>query len=141
MATDIIAGVDANLALESLVDSNGLTVFISRQAAELFRRRGLRSIMLEVLLSDDAPMAEWPTVTAAAQDHLSDVDCMTLATAKGKICRAIRQGRIATNGKHGHDRRINPDSLAAWRLTEREKDLAKEDDGTPRHRRTNTTST
>lgn len=128
MATGIISSVDANLALESFTDVNGITVFLSRQVAELFRRRGLRSIMLEVLLSDDAPFDEWPSVTAAAEQHVTDIDGMTIEHAKVKISRACSQGRIETNGRRGTDRRLNPDSLATWRLAEREKYLSKDDE-------------
>lgn len=72
----------------------------------------------------DAP-PDWLTLKQAAAQHLGDVDSRrTLAAAKSAIHRAIEAGRIRATGA-GTALRIDPESLNAWRLTQRERDLAR----------------
>jgi len=54
------------------------------------------------------------------------VDGMNLHRAIVKISRACNAGRIASEGA-AFKRRLEPNSLDAWRLAEREKDLARAD--------------
>jgi hypothetical protein len=69
------------------------------------------------------PVADdWVTVTRAAEDHLADVDGITFETAKATISQACSDRRIRCTGK-GRQRRIDPESLATWRLSRREHDL------------------
>lgn len=67
---------------------------------------------------------EWLRVTDAGRLLLSDVSGIDLPQAKARVTKAITAGKIRTNGKSGHDRRIDPDSFSTWRLEQREKDLA-----------------
>ncbi|MDQ7013521.1 MAG: hypothetical protein Q9O74_06440 [Planctomycetota bacterium] len=68
--------------------------------------------------------AEWLRVTDAGELLLEDVSGITHAQAKARVTKAISSGKIRTNGKTGHARRIDPDSFSTWRLEQREKDLA-----------------
>ncbi len=68
--------------------------------------------------------AEWLRVTDAGRLLLSDVSGLTLPQAKARVTKAANEGKISTNGKTGHARRIDPDSFSTWRLEQREKDLA-----------------
>lgn len=75
------------------------------------------------ILIESKPV-EWLRVTDAGRLLLSDVSDITLPQAKARVTKAIRAGKIRTNGKTSHQRRIDPDSFSTWRLEQREKDLA-----------------
>ena len=76
----------------------------------------------------------WLTVTEAATLHLADLPPTIgeeerearLATARAAVSRACGRGFIRCTGK-GRDRRIDPESLPAWRLARREAMLARDD--------------
>ena len=74
------------------------------------------------------PTLGWLTVTQAARKHLNDVDGITITRAKNKIYYACRHRLIQSHG-FGHDRRIDPVSFGNWRLTQREKNLKRCDNG------------
>jgi len=68
--------------------------------------------------------AEWLRVTDAGRLLLSDISGITLSRAKALVSKAANEGKIRTNSKTGHARRIDPDSFSTWRLEQRAKDLA-----------------
>ncbi len=73
-----------------------------------------------------ATTQEWLTVTEAAREHLEDVDGLTLDAAKMRVMRACNSGTVKHRGV-GRNRRVEPGSLRAWRLSERERELDAED--------------
>jgi hypothetical protein len=68
----------------------------------------------------------WLTVTEAARLARSDFPHLDLEAMKVRITRAGNTGDIVTNGKTGRARRIERQSLDAWRLQQRNRDLDKE---------------
>jgi len=71
--------------------------------------------------------AEWLRVTDAGRKLLQDVSGITLPQAKARVTKAANEGMIRTNGKTDHARRIDPISYDAWRLEQRNRELAKYD--------------
>lgn len=71
--------------------------------------------------------AEWLRVTEAGKLLLADVSGIGLPQAKARVTKAANKGNIRTNGKTHHARRIDPVSYDAWRLEQRNKELAKYD--------------
>jgi hypothetical protein len=67
------------------------------------------------------------TVTEAAELLLNDVPKLTLKKAQSRVSDAANKKRFRTNGRKGTARRIEPSSLAQWRLNQRDRDLDKED--------------
>lgn len=51
--------------------------------------------------------ADWPTVTEAAREQ---------GITASMITKAVNKGQLASNGKSGRHRRINPASLIKWNL-------------------------
>jgi len=72
----------------------------------------------------DAIGSKWITVTEAAQMLVSDVSGINLEQAKARVSKAANAGKFTTNGKQRQARRIDRASFSAWRLVQREKDLA-----------------
>lgn len=67
----------------------------------------------------------WLTVQQAALEYVNDVDGLDLAKAKARVSSAASRGKFTTNGDTGNRRRIDPATFAAWRLAERDRNLAK----------------
>lgn len=122
MADRIIPETTAPTHYVELTDREGRLVLLPLATVRSLRSVGQTSITMTIDLTSE-PSQPWLTVTEAARLHLEDVDGMTLERAKVKICRACEQGIVLSNGK-GIQRRIEPNSLAAWRLKERERNLA-----------------
>lgn len=143
MADRIIPETTALSHFVELADSQGRLVLLPRVMVDTMRTTGQTSIALTINLTAEPQQARptgfiaetrttvesprpWLTVSEAARLHLNDVDGITLAAAKVKISRACQQGKIISTGE-GFRRRIDPVSLDAWRLAERERNLADED--------------
>lgn len=72
--------------------------------------------------------AKWITLAEAVTQHIDDVDNSSEDSARMRIRREGRNGKFQTNGKPGRELRIDPTSFAAWRLRQREINLANEDE-------------
>lgn len=105
---------------------SGLSIALPWAFVQFHLAQGLRRVPLDdVILDPSAPLLPWLTVTEAAQQHIEDVDGMTIKYARAKISRACDAGQIVSRGCR-RERKIEPVSFRAWRLVEREKDLARE---------------
>lgn len=109
-----------------LTDAEGRLFLVPAATVNALRLAGLSSVTVTIGLTSEPPQ-RWLTVTEAARQHLDDVDGLTLTVAKAKVSRACREGKIASTGE-GTARRIDPTSLAAWRLAERERNLERADE-------------
>ena len=71
--------------------------------------------------------SEWLTVTEAAKLLQDVVSGLTLERARARVSGAANRGQLRTNGEKGTTRRIDHESLSAWLLKQREKDLQRAD--------------
>lgn len=69
----------------------------------------------------------WMTVTEAAEALLDDVSGIDLEQARARVSRAASDGKFRTNGQARAARRIERSSFDAWRMQQRERDLAEAD--------------
>ncbi len=74
--------------------------------------------------------SQWLSVTQAAEALLRDLPALDMAKARSRISTAAGRGEFRVEGSR-RDRRIDPDSFAAWRLKLRDRDLDAEDDDEP----------
>lgn len=109
-----------------LADAEGRLFLVPTATVNALRAAGLTSLNTTIALTADPP-ERWLTVTEAAVAHMSDIDGLTLAVAKANVSRACREEKLVSRGE-GTLRRIEPKSLAAWRLAERERNLARDQD-------------
>lgn len=65
----------------------------------------------------------WLTVTAAAHLLMIDIPGLSLKNARARVSKAANDGTVRSNGKKRSDRRIDPTSLAAWRLQKRDRHM------------------
>jgi hypothetical protein len=80
-----------------------------------------------------AEVRPWITSAEAARLHVTDMrpalddeDARALLlAAKKRISRACQSGQVRCTGV-GFDRRVDPDSLDAWRIHMRQRDLNRE---------------
>ena len=90
------------------------------------------------LAAQEAACSTWPSVSDAAAMILKDLPHLSYAQAKARVSTAVTRGLIPGNGQRWQARRIEPDSLAAWRLDQRDRDLDRADqeqeDGPPLRR-------
>lgn len=126
MATFSIPETTATTHYVELADSEGRLVLLPRATVDAVLAAGRTSIVMTISLTAEPPQP-WLTVTEAAKLHLDDVDGLTLPVAQAKVSRACRDGKVVSTGE-GTLRRIDPKSLAAWRLQERERNLSRLDD-------------
>lgn len=75
----------------------------------------------------EAKTSEWLTVSEAAALLMHDFPGLSLEKAKARVSANASRKQFKTNGKKHHDRRIDSDSFAAWRLRQRDKDLDSEE--------------
>lgn len=85
---------------------------------------------LESVPHPAAGTPQWITVTAAAKLLMGDLPVLSgqLSKAKARVSKAAGEGKFRTNGQKGTARRIDAGTFAAWRLAQRDADLAKEDE-------------
>lgn len=126
MAAGIIPETTASAHFVELADSQGRLVLLPRATVDALLSAGQTTVELTISLTTEPPRP-WLTVTEAARLHLNDVDGITLEVAQAKVSRACRESKIVSVGE-GTRRRIDPVSLDAWRLAERERNLTIEDD-------------
>lgn len=120
---------DAATKYSQLCDTEGRLVLLPSAVVDWLRAQGKNTITLTVGLGLDVPAAEWLTVTEAAEKLMDeDVDGLTLDSAKKRVTRACDRGTVTATGE-GHRRRIDPISLNAWRLDQRNQNLKDLDDG------------
>ena len=105
-----------------LADAEGRLVLLPATTIEALRKRGITQITITVQIPPETPVDAWLTVTQAAGMHLEDVSGMDLPSAKSIISRECKDGKIVATG-NGRERRIEPNSFAAWRLSRRERSL------------------
>lgn len=136
--TNHTAQLRTMIATEELVcvtDFAGVVGYFPRSTIERWRALGRAIVDYKIVIDEtrlnDSTEPEnatsWLTVTEAARLHLDDVDGICLGTAKGKISRACDKNDITSNGKTGRHRLIDPISLNAWRLNQREMNLDRAD--------------
>lgn len=89
----------------------------------------LRRAVLAVIQTAEPAGQEWLTVSEAARLLQTDIDGLEFANAAGRISQAIRSRRFTVEGTNSR-RRIDPTSFAAWRLQQRERNLARSDGAT-----------
>lgn len=127
MDTISVAHVGSNVNYVPITDSEGRTILVAEGALAVWRAQGRDSIDLHIALSP-AGERRWLTTTEAAALHVHEcgelgddtaLHASSLKTASMRILRACRAGVIRSRGD-GRDRRIDPDSLATWRLDERD---------------------
>lgn len=112
-----------------LADSEGRLVLLPRAMVDAMRAAGRTTISMTIGLTAE-PSPPWLSVTEAAELHLEDLPPAQdererhkqLLTARANISRACSEGKIACVGE-GPARRVNPNSLAAWRLMQRDRYL------------------
>jgi hypothetical protein len=119
-------GASANIAVTELLDAEGRLFLVPTALVSTWQAQGLDTVTVTIRLNAAKPARPWLTVSEAARLHIDDVDGMNLHRAIVKISRACNAGRIASEGA-AFKRRLEPNSLDAWRLAEREKDLARAD--------------
>lgn len=112
---------NATVGLVPIQDADGNLLFVHPFTYQTYRRRNPTAVPV-VLLLGETP-ADWLSVPDAARLHLEDIPGQTLAAVKMAIRRAIEEGRIRHNGKEGHDRRLDPESVDAFRLRRIKADL------------------
>lgn len=123
----------ASEELATLTDVAGIVGYFPQATVKRWKESGRAIVTLKLIVDETATQSPtepenattWLTVTEAARLHLTDVDGISDGTAKGKVSRACDNADIATNGKRKRHRLIDPISFAAWRLAQREKDLAR----------------
>ncbi len=82
---------------------------------------------LETIPHSGAKATEWITSKQAAILLQKDLN-IDHAKAKARVSKAASEGKhFKTNGETGTARRIDADSFAAWRIKQRDADLARED--------------
>ena len=65
--------------------------------------------------------SNWLTVTDVAKLLIADMSCDDFIRAKARVSTAANRGTIRTNGRKGEARLLEPISVNAWRLTQRDK--------------------
>ncbi len=126
MASESIPHTCAEAQFVQVADSEGRLLLMPTAMVNHFLATGISSLNLTVSLQPDKAAQPWLSITEAARCCLDDIDGMTLEKAKARISRACGDGRIQFKGS-GTNRRVEPDSFAAWRLAARESDLKKVD--------------
>jgi len=70
---------------------------------------------------DSSDYSNWLTVTHVAKLLVKDMSCDNLKTAQSRVSIAVSRGFIRSNGRKGQQRLLDPMSVDAWRLTQRDK--------------------
>lgn len=130
MATFSLPTNKAEIDLVWCVTSSGVSVALPAAYVRMHLARGVQSVPIgDALLAAEAGGDDSrPTlsVTEAARLVMHDFPHLTLESATSRVSYAARTGRIASTGS-GKARRLVADSFDAWRLAQRDKDLASED--------------
>jgi len=109
-----------------LVDETGRVYWVSYQTVEALLNAGINELTPRLRLSAHRTLApKMLTVTEAARLVMDDLD-LPLANAKSKVSQACDRGEIVATGK-GRHRSIDPVSVNAWRLTQRDRALDRAD--------------
>jgi hypothetical protein len=111
-------------------DSDIGLVLVPKTTAKRWRRLGMRRVRVEITLSGAPPPEAWLTQADAARLHQEDVDGLTLQAARMRVVRACQSGRVQADRIKGVCY-IEPVSLNAWRLEERERNLKRPMKGEP----------
>ena len=130
MPTSSIADILAPASFCQLTDAEGRLILLPAATVDHFRQAGHSTVTLTIALDPGRPARParpWLTLREAATLHVTDVDGMNLHRAEVKIGRACDSGAVKSE-RIGQKRRIEPDSLDAWRLAERERNLNEEGD-------------
>lgn len=96
----------------------GVVVWVDRLARDAMLAAGGGE--LRVVIQGDT--SGWIDSSDAAMRHMEDIDGMTLRQARVRISRACSRGEVRSTGE-GQHRWIDPVSLDAWRLRQRERSL------------------
>lgn len=111
---------------EQLVDAEGRIRLLPAAEVAAIRAKGLAFVELGTINLSDTESPEWITCGEAARLHLNDCDGLELEAARRRIDRAIAAGKIRARGE-GLKKRIDPVTLNAWRLEQRERELARDE--------------
>lgn len=85
----------------------------------------LRRAVLAIIQTAE-PTREWHTVSEAARLLQTDIDGLEFHSAAARVSLAAKRGKFLAEGVTSR-RRIEPNSFAAWRLAQRERQLAAAD--------------
>lgn len=109
------------IELVSVADEHGRAFFIPKATFEFFIQQGLTSAVVTLSFLSK-PARKWLTLADAAKLVQTDIDGIEFDAARMKVRRACDSGAVIVSGS-GRDRRIDPVSLDAWRLAQREANL------------------
>lgn len=84
-------------------------------------RRGILAMVQAV-----EPSRQWLTVSEAARLLQTDIDGLEFHSAAARVSLAANRGKFTAEGVTSR-RRIEPNSFDAWRLAQRERQLAEAD--------------
>jgi hypothetical protein len=71
--------------------------------------------------------SKWITVTEAAKLLIQDLPWLDIKKARARVSKAANAKHFETNGLERTDRLIDRGSFSTWRLSQRDRDLAKDD--------------
>ncbi|MFN0136921.1 MAG: hypothetical protein ACKVS9_12485 [Phycisphaerae bacterium] len=97
--------------------------------AALVRREAGRLLEADCRPPFEVPESTWLTVTDAARQLMTDIPGLSLDHARARVSEAAGKKLFRTNGRIRHSRRIEPITFARWRLDQRERDVARENEG------------
>lgn len=123
----ISAPIQASIPFEQVLVGELGIVLIPSLIMDRLRAQGRLEYTITFATGATGAEPGWLTVSDAARLHLDDVAGLDLPQAKSRIHYACERGRIRSVGT-GRDRRIDPVSLNAWRLAQRERDLDRADE-------------
>jgi len=107
------------VTFRQVADTEGRLILIPEAMARALAEAGRDTITLTIKLPARKRMLR---LAEAARLHTEDVDGLGYDAARKRIIRACRAGRIEHTKIDGV-LYLDPDSLAAWRLKERERNL------------------
>lgn len=122
MATPSVPDSPAVVQFAQTTDSLGRLFLIPRATAAAIFSGQAETVTITLCNPNAAQSLSTVTVSEAAAQLMQDNPGMDYKTATGITSRACREGKIRSTGE-GTDRRIDVDSLAAWRLSRRDKTL------------------
>lgn len=109
-----------------LLDEAGRPVLLYGPWVRHMLAAGQSSITLNISLVPAQPARPWLTVREAASVLKGDLEWISLAAAEERVRRGCSSGKLSSTGS-GTKRRIDPISLDAWRLSQRDAESDKAD--------------
>ncbi len=139
MSSSLLPVHTASVEFVEICTDQGLPVLIPVTALKRLQQTGQTTIDVTLCIAGDIAQPEnsldnnetmavenWISQKDAATLHLEDIDGLTRGASISRVRRGITLGKFVSK-KFGRSRLIDPVSFAAWRLSEREKNLSKLD--------------